>query len=132
VECEIIIPAGGNPHFSFAIPSLSNSLFKIWLCPKSTCFVVRAVKITNLEICQEILLGQLVSEIPPTPFDKGGQGGFLEGPDSSGKSWLLVAALPIYKLPHKNDGSLTFRTKYKIWWSDLSYFSAAFRIPITH
>jgi hypothetical protein len=50
----------------------------------------------NLEICQEILFGQPLSEIPPQPpFNKGGQGGFLAGPWPKKKSWLLVAALPI-------------------------------------
>ncbi len=49
------------------------------------------------EICQEILFGQAVSEIPPQPpFDKGGQGGF---------GWAMIlgkilaagAALPMHK-----------------------------------
>jgi hypothetical protein len=51
----------------------------------------------NLEFCQETLMGQPVSEIPPNPpFRKGGQGGFLAGPGCWGKYDLLVAALPIY------------------------------------
>ena len=52
----------------------------------------------NLENCQEIVFGRTVSEIPPEPpFKKGGQGGFLAGPWSMGKSWLRVAARLIYE-----------------------------------
>jgi hypothetical protein len=47
-------------------------------------------------------------------FHKGGQGGFLAEPWCWGKSWLLVAALPIYEQLLKSDSSRTFRTKSKI------------------
>jgi hypothetical protein len=58
----------------------------------------------NLEFCQETLMGQPISEIPPQPpFRKGGQvgdstlrGGFLAGPGYRGKYNLLVGALAIY------------------------------------
>jgi len=55
------------------------------------------------------VLGQPVSEIPPEPpFKKGGQGGFLAGPWSQGKSWLLVAALPICEQLLKIDSARIF------------------------
>jgi hypothetical protein len=44
-------------------------------------------------------------------FKKGGQGGFLAGPCSQGKSWLRVAPLPFYEQLLKIHSSRTFRTK---------------------
>ena len=51
---------------------------------------------------------------PQPPFNKGGQGGFLAGLWYQGKSWLLIAALPIRGKLLKSDPSRTFRTQPKI------------------
>jgi len=70
----------------------------------------------NLENGEEIVFGRTLSEIPPNPpLKKGGRGDFWPGPWSQGKSWLLVAFLPIYEPLLKSDRSRTFRTKSKIW-----------------
>jgi hypothetical protein len=42
------------------------------------------------------------------PFEKGGQGGFLEGLWSKARYWLLAAALPIRALLLISDSSRTF------------------------
>ena len=58
----------------------------------------------NLENGEEIVFGRTLSEIPPQPpFKKGGQGGFLAGAWSMGKSWLWVAARLIYEQILKSD-----------------------------
>jgi len=50
----------------------------------------------NFEICQEILFGRSLSEIPPNPpLIKGGEGGFLAGQGFQEKASTLLAILPI-------------------------------------
>jgi hypothetical protein len=69
----------------------------------------------NLENGEEIMFGRALSEIPPNPpLKKGGRGDFWPEPWSKGKSWLLVASLPIYEALLKSDRSRTFRTKSNI------------------
>jgi hypothetical protein len=66
----------------------------------------------NLENGEGIMFGRTFSEIPPNPpLKKGGRGDFGPGPWSKGKSWFLVASLPIYEALLKSDRSRTFRTK---------------------
>jgi hypothetical protein len=59
----------------------------------------------KIEICQKILFGRPVSEIPPNPpFDKGGQGGFLAGPWFWGNigCWVRLCQSTNYS-PKAND-----------------------------
>jgi hypothetical protein len=73
----------------------------------------------NLENGEEIMFGRALSEIPPNPpLKKGGRGDFWPEPWSKGKSWFLVASLPIYEALLKSDRSLTFRTKSNIGMLD--------------
>jgi hypothetical protein len=48
------------------------------------------------EIGQKFLISQPVSEIPPNPLKKEGQGGFMAGSWLEGKSYLLLTPLSIY------------------------------------
>jgi len=84
---SLVLPGGKNhPAALFSFSGFYHSIREftiliVGLCPKSTWFVAWPVKRKNLEIGQEILSGQSISEIPPNPpFIKGGEGGFLAGP----------------------------------------------------
>ena len=105
-----------SPSRTFSWPWLKTSQRTFRFFPSVSSTWARAVNIKNLQNCQEIVLGRTVSEIPPKPpFKKGRlvgdstlRGGFLAGPCFHGKSWLLVAALPICEELLKIDSAHIF------------------------
>jgi hypothetical protein len=67
------------------------------LFSRGTCFFIWMAKMKNLEMAIKSFLGKPSLKSPQPPFRKGGQGGFLAGQWSQGKSRQLVLILPTWQ-----------------------------------